>query len=47
MGVNLRGFSKFAKCHSIEETLETANQYLIKFPYGCEDEALLSIRENI
>lgn len=40
-------YMQFAKFHSIEETVETANQYLIKFPYGYEDEALLGVRESI
>ncbi|RFM27278.1 DUF4365 domain-containing protein [Deminuibacter soli] len=40
-------YMQLAKFHSVEETLETAHQFLTKFPCGYEDEALLGVRESI
>ncbi|MBP4139790.1 hypothetical protein [Flavobacterium geliluteum] len=36
-----------AKLHSINDTLKTADDYLIKFPFGLKDEALMGIKESI
>lgn len=40
-------YMHFSKCHSIDDTLKTADDYLAEFPYGYEDEALLGVRENL
>jgi len=40
-------YMQIAKFHSIDETLKTANEYLHKFPFGKDDEAILGVKESI
>lgn len=38
---------QIAKFHSIEETIKTIDSYLVKFPFGYDDEAIIGVRESI
>lgn len=40
-------YMQVAKFHSVKETLETVNKYLLKFPLGKVDEAIMGVKEAI
>lgn len=40
-------YMHIAKFHSVEETLKAAKEYLSKFPFGNNDEAIIGVKESI